>query len=166
MKKWRTKAKEEKKGALTAIEEHLSKVFSNKKQFKNWLVQKFDSLVDKIDPMKALVILSLTGIIKTGIEWSEEAIASLAEPDIFKAVMKYGLGIFGGLVPPSEAALTQQEQIQKAFDTPQAEIIEWALSFIAAYMIVEHGDALITAGGNILGVAKGLVGIIGGVVVG
>jgi len=104
------------------------------------MLKKFDELKSD-DIFKFVSILGVTIIIKQGIEWSESILTTYAG---------FIYWIFG-----SPADLSAIEQ---ALDMPQVEIMQWLLSFSAAYLIVENFGELVTAGTNILSMANTLIG--------
>lgn len=159
-KKTRVLAEAAKTGELNAILKHEFKVLRNKKHFLVSLKNHIGKMVDRVDPLKLASVLVLTVVIKTGIEWAEEAITAIRAENVFKTMYRVGMGVLGLLLPESPSP----EEIRKAFDTPIVEVFEWGISFAVAYIIVEHGAELVAAGGNILGVAKGLLGgFVGGI---
>lgn len=159
-KKTRLLAKWNRQGVLEAENEFFAKTLKNKKQLKNWLGQKFSVMIDKIDPLKLMAVLSATFFIKSGIEWSEELISIPVDTDIFRMFMRLGYGVLGLLIPKSPEAIQKTEEFKQFLDTPQVEILEWGLSFLCAYLLVEHADALLAIGGDLIGSAKGLLGVL------
>jgi len=158
-KKTRVLAKAQREGELKAEIEHINKVFKNKKHLKAWFTLRLQHLLEKIEPLKALAILGTTILIKSGIEWSEIAAEELFKKNsLIRTLMRMANPFWflaEGYIPEAP------EQIKEALDQPHVEVIQWIISFAVAYLIVEHGDAIINAGGNVLGVAKGLIGALG-----
>jgi len=156
IKKTRVLAKAQREGELKAEAQHRAKTFSNKKQFHIWLVERLENLVDKIDPLKLVATVAMTVFVKTGIEWTEDIVSTaLGKDSLIRTIasMLPILGIIEAITPEIPPQITQE-----ALDTPQVEFIEWLISFLVAYMLVEHAGEIIQAGGNLLGVAKGLIG--------
>lgn len=58
-----------------------------------------------------------------------------------------------------DTSQTVAEAIKKMLNSPQAELIEWLISFSLAYVIVENFGELVTAGSNVLGIAKSLLAV-------
>jgi len=104
------------------------------------ILKKFDEL--KSDQIfKFIAILGTTLIVKGGIEWSESVLTT------FTGFLSW-LG-FHGLDP---------DELAEALDMPQVEMVQWLLSFTAAYLIVENFGELVEAGTNIITAAQGMVG--------
>lgn len=159
-KKTRVTAKAFSKGLLQGQTEHDAKTFKNKKQLQVWLKDRLESLIENIDPLEIVAVAGLTILIKQGIEWTEDIPLTLLQKNsLIRTLMRFvplvGLS-FDIFVPdlPPEAI----EALKKAMDSPPMEIIQYVASFIVAFIIVRHADRIIEAGGNILGVAKGLMG--------
>jgi len=141
-----TKAKEM-RGLMQAMMVGLSKgeITAAKKKYtlKNLpyiMVHKFDEM--KSDQIfKFISILGVTVIIKSGIEWSESILAT------FTGFIYWILG------QPADMST-----LEEALDKPEAEIIQWVLSFAVAYLIVENFGELVTAGTNILSLANTMIG--------
>jgi hypothetical protein len=151
-------AKAAKKGELQAVAENKSKIWSNKKQRTAWMLTQLEKVIDKIDPMKALAILGTTLIIKQGINWAQYLGQKFAEQGGSPVGMV--AAILGDLMPGNPvlealAGITGEKKVNLG---GRAEIMEWVISFTVAYILVEHAGELITAGGNILFAAKGLIG--------
>lgn len=161
IKKTKKLAKAQKEGELQAENEFIAKTFKNKKQFLNWAKGKLDGFLEKIDPLETMAILTTTVFIKFGIEWAEDLLTVPVDSDIFRTIYRMGLGVIGLLIPPSPEALQQKEKLKAIMDSPPMEMFQWGVSFLVAYIIIKHAGELITAGGNILGVAKGLIGMVG-----
>jgi len=117
-------------------------------------------MINRIDPLKLGAILVVTYMIKQGIEWTEEAVALLegtSKADLigFPFSATFWWKALGFMEEDPEVA-----QIRAEMDMPQAELIQWGISFALAWFIMEHGSELLKAGTNIIGVAKGLLGML------
>jgi len=163
IKRTKKLAEAERTGVLKAEEKYHSKLFSNKKQTGIWLAKQFERLIEKIDPLEAVAILTATFFIKQGIEWTENIPTTILQKDsLIRTVIKT-IPFFGPLAVmlTPEAPPEFQEKVEEALDSPQAEVIQYLLSFVVAYIVVKHPEAIMSLGGNILGVAKGLIGGLG-----
>lgn len=85
----------------------------------------------------------------------------MQKDSIFRVLVKH-LPFWRSFIDPLIPSLSpeQVETAKKQMDMPQAEIIQWLISFIVAYLIIDNAGELISAGANILGVAKGLIGAV------
>lgn len=160
-KKTKVLAKAGKIGELEAIRNFNSKW--TKAKWKNFITDRLKEGIDKLDPLKTLAILSATVLIKGGIEWAEDLMTVPVDSDIFRTIYRMGLGVIGLLIPPSPEAMQQKERLKALMDSPTMEMFQWGMSFLCAYLLVEHAGELITAGGDIIGSAKGLIGMLKGV---
>jgi len=123
-------------------------------KIKDWLKK----MADKIDPLEIVAVTGMTYLIKNGIEWTEEIIKN---PAPFFRMIAPLTGFAFLLVP--DVPEPQQDAISKMMDTPQAEMVQWLLSFVLAYLLVHNFGMIMqavgSATGNIIGMAKGLLGI-------
>lgn len=104
----------------------------------------------------------MTYFIKQGIEWSEELTGPLMQEDsVFRVLIKH-LPFWRSFIDPFMPSLTsdQVDTAKKQMDMPQAEAIQWLISFVIAYLLVENAGEIINAGANIIGVAKGMIGML------
>lgn len=126
-------------------------------------------LLDSINPMELIAVLGTTYILKQGIEWSEDRLANVTNViDKVRELTKPPYPTIGpSTTPPWSANGGQWEPlIKSALDLPEVELMEWLLSFTAAYLlvhnfgtIVESGASLLKSGMNLLGTfAVGAVG--------
>lgn len=141
-------AKAKKLGELSAKIDHENKTFSNKKMLWVSLKNHLGKMLDRTDPLEMIAVIGATYIIKNGIDWTQGFVEGTGE-FILGAVAQIGTWLGG---------TPEEELVKKITETPEGEVIEWVVSFIVAFIIIRHAGALITAGGNILGVAKGLIG--------
>lgn len=124
-----------------------------KNRVKAFIIERLTKAIDKIDPLKLFAIVGTTYFIKQGIEWTEEMTAVVQKygktttPFSFSWVTAHVWDLLGVTERPKDLA-------------PE-EVIQWGLSFVVAYIIIEHGGELLIAGGNLLGAAKGLIGMFG-----
>jgi len=121
--------------------------------------------VDKIDPLETVAVIGGTVIIKYGINWAEEALIQEA-----KDGNPFNNTVLNILVPASnlwkllfpEKTTEEQEKMEKdmreLLNSPQAEVLEWLVSFTLSFLIVRNLGNLDTT--SILTAAKGLIGVI------
>lgn len=133
-----------------AQEKALQKIHKTK-PFMESVREHIGKAIDRIDPLELAAVLGTTYLIKTGIDWSEAALANVDLVGILR--------FFQFPVPAEGTPETRKDEILKILSNPQAEVIEWLVSFTAAYLIVHHFGELVAAGSNILGLAKGLIGV-------
>ena len=144
-KEIRELTKEREKAKLQA-EYHF--FFKNSRGWKLYLKRWFDSVKDKLDPLELISITGVTVIIKNGIEWTEKIIEQQAQfVNLFAGILK---------VPKIDITI-----LEKAMDTPQAEMLQWLISFSIAYLIVHNFGAIMSAGGNLVAAAVKLIGAAG-----
>ena len=154
IKKTRTLAKVKKEGELKAITENKAKIFTNKKQLQNWLVARFESLVKDIDALELMAIFGTTVLIKQGIDWAQIAVNE-ETVNLFHSILTADwLQSFRDIIALQEPEEPKAEPIG-------ATLTEWVISFVVAFILIRHADAVINAGGNILFMAKGLIGALG-----
>ena len=113
------------------------------------LTERINNFLDKLtadDLMSGTAIIAVAMMLKTGIDWSEEALNNLA---IFP----------GGLVwRPDLPPVPERVKVISLFSLDADEWKKWIISIGLAYIIVEHFDALVTAGSNIISVGRSLLG--------
>lgn len=152
-KKTRVLAEAQRTGELKAENKFRAKVFKNKKQFQNWLVERLETLMKSIDPLELMAVAGTTVLIKQGIDWAQVAVAT-AEFNIFNKILTADwIGSFQAIIAWVQGSGEPEPQAPTG-----PELMEWVISFVIAFFLVRHGEALINAGGNMLGVAKGLIG--------
>ena len=147
-----TKQKEM-RGLMSAMKEGLADgdIKAAKKKYKGKNLQyiilsKFDKMTsDQIFKFTAMVGIAV--VIKSGVDWTEAMIRQY----------RWLLGIFGiaGLVVAELSKLIEEGD-------PKTEAIQWLLSFMAAYLIVEHPEAVMGAGQSIVGGAQNLIRLAAG----
>lgn len=147
IKKTRKLAEAEEVGKLKARVQHRAKTLQNKKQLRVWLVERLERILDKVDPLKTVAVITLTFLIKSSIDWT----------NLIKTGSK-GLSIlYNILLARWTTAIAEGAKDIEPEDL-QDEMLEWVISFIVAYMVIEYGGEMIRAGGDLLNVAKGLIG--------
>jgi len=148
--------------------------FEKKKPISQKMQEFLVSKMKEIDPAEALAIAGTTVIIKCGINWTEEVVAK-AQPFIntynqisegmlnvimlggYDILKKSYLGAVGNPTQPTQQEI--QDRLRSESSGFQVEVMEWVISFTLAFLIVRHFGEIMQAGSNILGVAKGLLGI-------
>lgn len=95
---------------------------------------------------KDIAILGVTLIVKSGIDWEEAAVEGL------NWLIQWVKVEISPLIGDKNA------YIKALSHAPEAEIREWLISFAIAYLIVEHFGEIMTATGNVLGLARQLLG--------
>lgn len=115
-----------------------------------------EDMAKKIDPLETVAILGTTYLIKQGIQWTEIAVANTAFDVLQWIKILDPWNIFLPEIP-ADAEQNVEQALEKALNTPQAEVLEWLISFVCAYLIVKNFDKLVESTGNILGMAKGLL---------
>ena len=155
----------------TAIAVEDARLQIEKKRKKNqkiqeWLKEKFDTWMNRMDPIELAAILGTTFVLKQGIEFSEDLATNPATHRILQVLLTFQpeLGTHShthpedqgtaGYIPPTNEQL---EDIAKALDTPQVEIIEWLLCFTAATLIVRNFGAIIGAGQDLVSIGQKLL---------
>ena len=145
-----TKQKEM-RGLMVAMMEGIAKgeIAASKKKYKlknlpYIIMKKFDELQsDQI--FKFVSIFGVAWIIKAGIDWTQGVIATALER-AYSMPFPFGFGLGWGGEPPI---------ITPGQDT---ELLEWVLSFAAAYLIVENFGEIVSGAGSILSTANTLIG--------
>lgn len=141
----------EAKGIAKAIGQGIQKADEGK-PLEESLKEHLGRMIDRIDPLESLAVIGVTFLIKQGIEWTEELqYANLAAIHWFLDLLSW----------PSKFPWPNptKEQFDSAVDSPNAEMIQWALSFAIAYVIVHNFDAVISLGKDVISIAKNLIGI-------
>ena len=123
--------KDSPKGLKKSIREHLGRI------------------VDRIDIPEMVAIIGVAHLVKSSIDWTQ--IVALEVLPKYEFLFPY-LEFMTGMKAPSIAELTE-----KAKGSVQSDAIKWLLSFSASYLIVHNFGALVQAGTNIIGLAKGLL---------
>lgn len=113
-------------------------------------------MLDSINPLDVVAILGTTCLIKLGIEASESLTAMVvrvyekhqvrlkATPRRESLMWEGPKDIMVGLFPEGTSAF-----LLEAFGAASSEALEWAISFVAAYMLVKHGGELLGLGQNL-----------------
>lgn len=151
-----SKARE--KGILDAHTEHTAHIFRDKKKMQNYVFDKINSIIDRIEPLEAAAILGATYLIKTVVLDTSEQIVTKIKVASEKPV-PFGFGyiagqyigmipflgpIFTGMVDLAThvaTGTTVEQEIRKTDVLP--DVISWLLAFILAYVLVKHGGALL-----------------------
>ena len=113
------------------------------------LTERINNFLDKMtadDLMSGVAIISIAMILKSGLDWSEDALNNMA-------IFPGGL-IYRPDIPPVE----ERPGFTALFNLNPQDWKKWLISLGLAYIIVEHFDALVTAGSNILSVGRRLLG--------
>jgi len=113
------------------------------------LAERINNFLDKLtadDLMSGVAIVSVAMLLKTGIDWSEDALNNI---QIFP----------GGLVwRPDLPPVEERVDIISLFSLDAEDWKKWVISLGLAYIIVEHFDSLVTAGANIISIGRILLG--------
>lgn len=110
--------------------------------------------IDRIDPLELAAVIGTTFLIKGGIDWAQVQAEN------------YNPALSVALINPFAAAALWVALKESGLDKnkiPQNEIMEWLVSFVAAYIIVHNFGKIVEATGklasDVLGLAKSLLGI-------
>jgi len=137
------KAKE--KGRLKARTEDEAKTFTNKKHFLVWLKKMLEANVSEIPKIAA--IIGLTILIKGLIDWTQ-GVFSIAVERTLHMPFPFGFGLEWKGGPPA-IKIGDETQLQ-----------EWVLSYVCAYIIIEHGGSLFGMLGEGVGGLTSIVGLL------
>lgn len=131
------------------------------------LQDKILETIGKIDILELASVFATAVIIKTGIDWTETAVAQTAtgqNPFLrwfdLTSLIRLGPALGGAEVTSEQKQ--GAELLQQLANSPTAEVMEWALSFVAAYLFIQRAKTVTTGDiGSVLGFAKGfLVGLL------
>ena len=114
-------------------------------QLITYLKERFDKIIDRVDPIETIAILGMTVLIKNGIDWTEASIAKIIvgkPPEELLAHLPPGYE----LPDPFRAMFPSFE-----FTT---DLNEWLISFCIAFYIQRHGAQI---SGSITAFAKTLL---------
>jgi hypothetical protein len=162
----RTKIKKEINAALpTAIViQEAAERIKDKRKKKETLQDKIlgylREMAEKIDPFETIAIIGATIVIKTGIDWTENVIANFKPYQVIYFLNPVLGAILQGIEVASDPGNQKTATLQKLFDSEPVQVMEWLISFTLAYLIVHNFGAIIQSGGNILSMAKGLIGMV------
>lgn len=159
IKKTRVLAYQAEKGRLKAKIDHAAKTLSNKKQLRVALFIQLKGMIDKIDPLEAIAIGTATFVIKSGMEWSEDVLVKIFKKE---TTVLHLIPYFGSILRMSQAFIPEGDYspMQKIMDNPAIEILEWAISFCIAFVLIRHPEIITSTAGGLLGASKLLLGIL------
>ncbi len=143
------------------------KKFSKTEPFLDKLKPYLMQILHRIDPLEAIAIFGTTIIIKQGINWTEDMFKDVNVTWLMRFILspvgaagQYSFEFVNEILKKGQAGSLSADETKTLKDllgTPQAEILQWLVSFSAAYIIVHHFGAIVEAGSNVVGMAKGLL---------